>query len=1508
MRRYSPRKGPVGVGSLSTAVSARPLFLSLLLLIPAIGAGAIGELPLYGREQEAAEHNPAESLGEHSVARGIHFEPNLGQADREVLFTADAPGYRFFLTATSMVFVTTSTDAPLEDFALGGDISERAPPPEQHVIRILFEGSNRQASASGLEPREGVSNYLRGQQPDQWVTDVPRYVKVHVADLWPGIDLILIGTDSGQVQYDFHLNAFAEPDDIRLRVSGAETNISLEGGLDFIIDGTRVMHHPPPFTYQPLPGRNQEVPSAFSLQNSNRVGFDVGPYDTSEALVIDPVAISYSTYLGGAGDDQPLSSTIGPDGSIYIVGRSRSLDYPLMKPYQNASHGNWDVILSKLSPDGQYLAYSTYLGGQKWDWGSAITVGSDGAAYITGYTQSTDFPIMDPFQGEKAAYSDAFVTKVNAQGNGLEFSTFLGGNPRPWGGGDWGKAIALDSSGNIYVAGSTSSWDFPLMNPYQDHKKSSGWATNAFVTKFSPFADSLIYSTYFGGSSWTNAETLAVDSDGNAYIAGDTWASDLPILNAFQSTRKGEEDGFLTKLNQSGSSLSYSTYLGGSKTDSIISLQIHADRRVFVGGHTYSQDFPRSNAYQNVLRGVADAFVTSFSPEGDRILGSTLFGGTGVESATLALGNGSIHLGGGTSSIDLPLMRSVQQELKGQSDAYVATLAQDLRSLLFASYFGGSETDGVMGLHAGSNGTIYASGITSSPDFPTKDPVQGTRGGGNDGFLFTLLPLTTTWGKMQIDTAPVCAWYGGICSHPVPGFTQNVKHPDGDTAVAEIRLHEMNNHRHRSCGFLRECDYWLKLDLQVQGEPTTESGSTTTVARIRWLDAAGSWQPAEGIPIEGRMRISTTDYGLDLPQLLELPSAAFSDPSGSVSVRLDSEENLWDPSGAQWIVELRAVQAQLVARPVTYVHGWTASLDPSDWHSHSGDWQTSFIREFEQRSLIIFGQDPWETYGDKGQTWFSYHKKQDFRRSGLELDNHNDIMRSQINYSGEVDLISHSLGGLVSRHLLETEDPVVPIKHVVTIATPHGGNFFAAKGVRILDQKMDDGTPGRDRYYIGNDEQNVGEYGTYCGPWWLLIGCRTEVHKNWRDWWSDSIQSRRFAPLGESLEPVMADFELIRPEDGNPILEKLNEDIPSKGQEYLFIAGRSKLVVKDVVGDHTLHLWGDGVVSEESASLDTHSAACHQTILLDENPLKGHNAITRNREVQHVAFDFVTGHMPVCMEGRSTSSISGGDRTSAWTRPRSSLHIQNPASAGLSLPPRSSSEFLLNISNVHNATFILTSYKGVLSTANFSVESPDGVRHSREGDGGYGVLWGSVFDDPWMEQVVVHLQAPGDGNWSIQISGPPEDLVDVQAVLESDYELDVRLNQAPRLGEALVFEVTLKEGGIPVPAPTINGQLDHPDGTRSMLLFRDDGADHDEVPGDGIFTADYTPLERGTYAMAVEASDETTLRSYERSLVVTGPVDLLMNGCTGSLVQPGTAPDAPTHASLTWLTSCLRDL
>lgn len=368
-------------------------------------------------------------------------------------------------------------------------------------------------------------------------------------------------------------------------------------------------------------------------------------------------ALVYSTHLGGSGFDKGAGIAVDASGNAYVTGYTSSPNFPTTTgALQTTYGGNGDAFVTKLNPAGSALVYSTYLGGSDPDFGQEVALDASGSAFVTGSTQSANFPTAGPLQSSNGGVSDAFVTKLNAAGSGLVYSTYLGGNAA-----DYGQGIAVDSSGNAYVTGYTYSSNFPTVNPLQ---AAGGGDSDAFVAKLSAAGSALVYSTYLGGSAFDKGLGIAVDSTGSAYVTGSTASTNFPTTaGAFQTTYGGNGDAFAAKVNAAGAALVYSTYLGGIDADQGSSVAVDSSGDLYLTGYTRANDFPTANPLQAAFGGgtcalspCADAFATKLNPAGSALAYSTFLGGTDDDygQGIAVDSSGNAYLTGGAASPNFP--------------------------------------------------------------------------------------------------------------------------------------------------------------------------------------------------------------------------------------------------------------------------------------------------------------------------------------------------------------------------------------------------------------------------------------------------------------------------------------------------------------------------------------------------------------------------------------------------------------------------------------------------------------------------------------------------------------------------------------------------------------------------------------------------------------------------------------------------------------------------------------
>ncbi len=653
----------------------------------------------------------------------LYFIPNEGQVNEKALFYAKTSRYTLWMTREGLVF---DSSRKLESNFKGNKgkeeldsskMSRKDVQPEafeRDVSRLIFQNANKNPEIVPLELTEYRVNYFIGKNKSKWKTDISTSKRVLYKDLYKNIDLKVYGVEE-QIEYDWIVKPEGNPEEIIFTYKDTDgTEINNEGDLLVLTEFGELVHKKP-ISYQVVGGARVDVESSFKCIEKDTYGFKLGVYDKNYELIIDPVVLVYSTYLGGSFPDYGRSIVVDSSGHAYVTGYTYSTDFPTQNPFQSDQNFE-DVFVTKLSPAGSSLVYSTYLGGGSNDRGDGIAVDSSGNAYVTGYTKSTDFPTQNPFQTDQGN-QDVFVTKLSAAGSSLVYSTYLGGSNL-----DRGNDIAVDSSGKAYVTGYTESTDFPTQNPYQTDQG----LIDVFVTKLSSAGSSLVYSTYLGGGGSEIGYGIVVDGSGNAYVTGYTHSTDFPTQNPFQTDQEGA-DVFVTKLSSAGNSLVYSTYLGGGGSEIGYGIVVDVSGNAYVTGETPSTDFPTQNPFQT-HQGGTDVFVTKLSSTGSSLVYSTYLGGSLHDGGYgIAVdSSGYAYVTGYTYSYNLPLKNWFQEPQLNMvyKNAFVTKFSYAGNSLVSSTHLGDYHEDQGNGIAVDSSGNAYVTGYTESTDFPTQNPYQ----------------------------------------------------------------------------------------------------------------------------------------------------------------------------------------------------------------------------------------------------------------------------------------------------------------------------------------------------------------------------------------------------------------------------------------------------------------------------------------------------------------------------------------------------------------------------------------------------------------------------------------------------------------------------------------------------------------------------------------------------------------------------------------------------------------
>jgi hypothetical protein len=741
------------------------LALALLTAAPA-GARPGATLDTTGRVEHHLDTLEGPLVVQPRAAYGtlpLHFEANRGQTDLQVKFLSRGPDHTLFLTRTEAVLVLTRAQS--RDKSGQQSLTGKA---EEHgtvtrsVLRTSFVGANHDPKVSGQDELPGKANYLIGNDPAKWRTGMPTYARVRYQALYPGIDLVYYGNQR-QLEYDFVVAPGAHPQAITLAFEGAdELEVDARGDL-VLHTAAGALRHRKPVIYQEIDGVRREIPGGYVSKGRHHVGFQVAAYDVERPLIIDPTLV-FSTYLGGSSFESALGIAIDGAGNAYVVGGTQSADFPTTPgALLTTLNGGFDAFVAKLDPTGSALVYATYLGGNNIDQSSGIAVDGAGNAYVSGSTQSRDFPTTPgAFQTTSNGDFDAFVAKLDPTGSALIYATYLGGNNIDQSGG-----IAVDGAGNAYVSGSTQSTNFPT-TPGAFQATFKGGFGDAFVTKLDPTGSTLVYSTYLGGSdsdrgSGIAGSSIAIDGAGNAYVSGGTQSTDFPTTpGAFQTTFNGGSDAFVAKLNSTGSALVYSTYLGGSDFDEGGAIVVDALGNAYVTGATFSANFPTTlGAFDTTFNG-GDAFVTKLNSTGSALAYSTYLGGSAFDAARgIAIDSaGYAYVVGVTQSTDFPTTPgAVQMMFNGGLDAFVTTLDPTGSALVHATYLGGSASDEGSRIAVDTAGNAYVGGQTGSADFPTTaGAFDTTLNGFNDAFaakIAAFVAFATFSAEVEIKLGPL---------------------------------------------------------------------------------------------------------------------------------------------------------------------------------------------------------------------------------------------------------------------------------------------------------------------------------------------------------------------------------------------------------------------------------------------------------------------------------------------------------------------------------------------------------------------------------------------------------------------------------------------------------------------------------------------------------------------------------------------------------------------------------
>ncbi|MGE5458438.1 MAG: SBBP repeat-containing protein, partial [Methanococcaceae archaeon] len=613
-----------------------------------------------------------------------------------------------------------------------------------HVVKMQLLDANTMAVNQGNDKKECYYNYFIGNDQSKWASFVPLYGDIAINEIYKDIN-VKYYFDGNNIRYDYVVKPGADLSLIKLKFEGQYSFRINDSGELILITSLGEVTNGKLYSYQNIGGANEEVFSRFVQNPDGTISFDVPDYNKEEELIIDPLIYStfiggdwddlglsikvnsannafitgntlgagypvtpgaydyfdnggwdcfvtkfnstgtdlvYSTFIGGGYHELNQSITLDANGNVFISGKTESTNYPTSSgAFQTYNHGGSDIFVSKFNSSGSSLIYSTLIGGTGNDDGNSIALDAEGNAYITGRTSSLNYPVTSGvFQSNiGGGGADGFVTKLNFQGTGLVFSTYLGGDNY-----EALKNIAVDPQGNAYITGNTSSANFPITaGAFQTIKNGSECG---IVCKLNPSGTNLVYSTFLGGSSYSQGKAITVDNLGFAFLTGMTNSSDFPVTNgAFQTIYKGNYDVFITKLNLTGNSLVYSTFIGGSNNDTPYSIVIDTSGNAYISGETNSVNFPIvPGSYQTFNNGNNDAFITKLNPTGNSLMYSSYLGGLSNDQGRgTAIDNSfNSYILGYTNSTNYPVTPGAfQTTSNGAPEVFLTKLNLDLLPL-----------------------------------------------------------------------------------------------------------------------------------------------------------------------------------------------------------------------------------------------------------------------------------------------------------------------------------------------------------------------------------------------------------------------------------------------------------------------------------------------------------------------------------------------------------------------------------------------------------------------------------------------------------------------------------------------------------------------------------------------------------------------------------------------------------------------------------------------------------
>jgi hypothetical protein len=692
----------------------------------------------------------------------LYFIPNQGQLDQRVSYYIRGRDKTVYFAPSGLTFllrepVPGSAESGVKDSVKGLPIKESSDSPGW-VVKLDFVGANSDVKPVGEEKTAGVVSYFKGK-PDNWKAGLPTYSRIVYPNLWPGIDLAYSGT-ANRLKYEFIVHPGADPSKVHLAYRGVDgISVDGEGRLEVTIPGGGFKDDMPS-AYQDIAGLRKNVSLGYKVDTQDHggekplsekeaveaahiYGFEVGDYDTTQPLILDPALFVFAGFIGGSNNDEGRGIALDTSGNVYVAGYTNSTEatFPETVGPDLTQNGNYDAFVAKVDASGTGLVYCGYIGGTENDYGYGIAVDASGNAYVTGRTLSTQtsFPVVAGYDVTHNGLYDAFVAKVNAAGSALVYCTYIGGSAD-----DVGTGIALDVSGNVYITGYTGSSEATFCEITGPDLSYNGGTYDAFVCKLNSTGTGRYYCGYVGGAGDDYGYGIAVDASGNAYVTGSTNSNEstFPVAVGPDLTYWQYGDAFVAKVNSSGTALAYCGYIGGTDADMGYGIAVDSKGSAYVTGGA-GHDLPTVVGPYLTFNGSSytDAFIAKVKPAGDALIYCGYIGGTSVEYgygvAVDASGNAYItgHVQSNPTS-GFPVVDGPDLTLNGGMDAFIAKVNASGSELVYCGYIGGDDWDIGYGVAVDAWGRAYVTGYSNSGgNFPATVGPDLSHNGSHDAFV-----------------------------------------------------------------------------------------------------------------------------------------------------------------------------------------------------------------------------------------------------------------------------------------------------------------------------------------------------------------------------------------------------------------------------------------------------------------------------------------------------------------------------------------------------------------------------------------------------------------------------------------------------------------------------------------------------------------------------------------------------------------------------------------------------